>query len=142
LCDFLPPDHHARSLAETLPVDGNEHVLWVRGTRSKDALREFLPQRCGNLTELAVYESTDTTSLSPHVQYLIENNDKAWITLTSSAITHSAAKLLGHHFSKLRAAALSPQIAAEATALGAHVAATAIEANFESLVEAIKSSLN
>lgn len=137
LCDFLPPEHHARSLAETLPVDSHSHVLWVRGTRSKDALRELLPQRCGAITELAVYESTDIEVLSPHVQHLIQQTDGAWITLTSSAIARSAASLLGDHLPKLRAAALSPQIADEAKALGANVVVTASQPSFESLVAAM-----
>jgi uroporphyrinogen III methyltransferase/synthase len=137
VCDFLPPDHHARSLAETLPVDHHSRVLWVRGTRSKDALRDWLPQRCSDLTELTVYESTDTVTLSPNIQHIIEQTDGAWITLTSSAIARSAASLLGDHLPKLQAAALSPQIADEAKALGANVVVTASEPSFESLVAAM-----
>jgi uroporphyrinogen III methyltransferase/synthase len=140
LCDFLPPEHHAQSLAETLPVQAACHVLWVRGTRSKDALRELLPGRCAALTELIVYESTDVLALSPQVEDLLEHSSGVWITLTSSAIARSASKLLGTHFPKLRSAALSPQIAIEATAAGADVIATAEQPSFESLVAAICSA--
>lgn len=141
LCDFLPPEQHAQSLAVTLPVEMHTHVLWVRGTRSKDALREYLPSRCGSLTELSVYESRDVATLSPHVRHLIEQNPEAWITLTSSAIVRSAATLLGEYLPKLRAAALSPQIASEAREMGANVVATASLPSFESLVEAITSAV-
>lgn len=141
-CDFLPPEHTARSLAETLPVERNHHVLWVRGTRSKEALRELLPQRCDGFTELAVYESTDIVSLSPQIANLIERNTGVWLTLTSSAIARSAAHLLGKDLSKLKAAALSPQIAAEAQDLGANVIATASQPSFESLTEAIVATVS
>lgn len=134
LCDFLPPEQNARSLAETLPVDHNSHVLWVRGTRSKDSLREILPQRCGGFSELNVYESTDVLNLSPQITQLLEGTEEAWLTLTSSAIARSAANLLGKRFSTLRSAALSPQIAAEASALGGSVMVTASQPSFESLV--------
>ena len=142
MCDFLPPEQHAQSLAATLPVEIHDHVLWVRGTRSKDALREYLPSRCSSLTEISVYESTDVATLSPNVRHFIEQNTEAWITLTSSAIVRSAATLLGEYLPKLRAAALSPQIATEAKELGANVVATASLPNFESLVEAIASAVH
>lgn len=137
VCDFIPPEHNAHSLGESLPIQPNSEILWVRGSRSKDSLREIIPSRNVRLDELIVYESRDVTALAPTVLAALQRGDIAWLTLTSSAIAKSAAALLGPHLSHVRTAALSPQIASDAASNGANVSAIATQPTLESLVDAI-----
>lgn len=136
-CDWIPKTYNAACLAETLPVDSPSKVLWPRGSRTQDSMREIFKQRAVDLQEAIVYCSTDVPALLPDVEAVLARKPFDWMTITSPAIARSTATLLGDSFSKIPAAVLSPQVADEVIRLGGSVGAIAPQATFDSLAKAI-----
>lgn len=136
-CDWIPKTYNAACLAETLPVDSSSKILWLRGSRTQDAMRDVFKQRGLELQEVIVYRSSDVQSLLPDVEASLARKPFDWMTITSPAIARSTATLLGNSFSKIPAAVLSHQVADEVIRLGGSVGAIASQATFDSLAEAI-----
>ena len=83
------------------------------------------------------YLSRDVTQPDPGVAELLSSGQIDWITVTSSAIARSLAKLFGEKLRQSKLASISPVTSAALRELGYEVSAEAVEYTMPGLVDAI-----
>lgn len=136
--DLVPDEFRAEALADKLaPLAKDRHVLLARASRGREVLAERLQQAGAHVTQLVVYESNDVRSLDPQVQNALAQGQIDWVTVTSSAIAHSAATLLAPHFRQTKIASISPITSGTLRTLGYEPSAEATEYTMDGVVEAI-----
>ena len=136
--DLVPDEFRAEAMAEKLaPLATDRHVLLARASRGREVLAERLQQAGARVTQLVVYESNDVRTLDPQVQNALAQGQIDWVTVTSSAIAHSAARLLAPHFKQIKIASISPITSGTLRTLGYEPSAEATEYTMDGVVEAI-----
>jgi uroporphyrinogen III methyltransferase/synthase len=136
--DRQPEEFRAESLAESLlPEVKGQRVLLLRASRGREVLAETLSAGGAEVHQAVVYQSTDVTTADADLAAALHEGRIDWITVTSSAIARSLAKLFGDDLRKTKLAAISPLTAGVLSELGYQAAAVGSPYTTEGLVQAI-----
>ncbi len=142
IADLVPAEFRAEALAEAL-VDNlrrepsRSRVLLVRANRGRPVLAEMLTSAGACVHQIAAYTSADVNEPLPEVMTALNSGAINWITVTSSSIARSLARMFGPQLSKARLASISPVTSAELRHLGFEPTVEAQVYTLGGLVEAI-----
>ena len=108
--DRVPDEFRAESLADALRDEATRGVrfLLVRASRGREILAERLEAAGGSVTQVVAYTSTDPPGPDPDVQRRLSRGEIDWVTVTSSAIARSLAKMFSDELRNSRLASISP----------------------------------
>jgi uroporphyrinogen III methyltransferase/synthase len=143
--DLVPPDRDftSEALAAALrPRVAGQRVLLARADRGRELLRDEL-SAVARVDQVAVYSQVDAERADPEVLAALRGGAIRYVTLTSSNIARSLARLVDEEARRqLRSGALRvvtiSRVTSEAVrALGWPVAAEAREATEDGVVEAL-----
>jgi uroporphyrinogen III methyltransferase/synthase len=136
--DLVPEEFVAESLAEALlHGPGGRRFLLVRADRGRDTLPRALRQGGAQVDEVLAYGSEDVQEADPDVAAALAAGDVGWITVTSSAVARSLARLYGNGLGKARIASIGPIASETLRGLGHEPAVQADPHTTSGLVEAI-----
>jgi len=136
--DIVPDEFRAEGLVEALKHDAaGKRFLLARASRGRELLAEQLLAQGGEVEQVVVYTSQDIAERDPHIGELLEAGHIDWITVTSSAIARSLAKMFGNQLASARLASISPVTSQTLRELGFEPAAEAAQATTADLVAAI-----
>jgi uroporphyrinogen III methyltransferase/synthase len=132
--NLVPEQYRAEALAEALAGDAaGRSFLLARASRGRDVLAEQLAAAGGTVEQIVVYSSTDVEK--PDDELASGRID--WITVTSSAIAGSLARLFGETLRGTKLASISPITSETLRRLGYEPSVEATQYTMEGLVEAI-----
>lgn len=137
VCDLMPADFRSEGLAEAfaaMPRGGR--FLLIRADKGRDLLRRDLEGRGHHVDEVVAYVSRPLEPLDPTTLAAIDAGVD-WVTVTSSSIAESAARLFGDRMRRWRIASISPVTSAALERLGLRPAVEADEATAGGIVAAI-----
>jgi uroporphyrinogen III methyltransferase / synthase len=140
--DLTPNEFRAESLAEAL-VDaagqtaGSPRLLLVRASRGREILADTLITAGCAVEQVVAYRSIDVEAPDPEIAAALKDGRIDWITVTSSAIARSLARLFGDDLRRVKLASISPITSATLRELGHEPAAEAREYTMDGVVEAI-----
>jgi uroporphyrinogen III methyltransferase/synthase len=148
VADLVPKSSNSESMAAAIVEAFTEKtktaakVLILRANRGSSVLRERLESGNIKVVEVAVYQSVDQTEPDPDVIRRLRNGEFDWITVTSSAIARSVAKLIDSERVSIerelaRIVSISPTTTAAAEEAGLKVDAEAKQFNMVGVVDAI-----
>ena len=127
-----------RALAELLAKDARgKRFLLARASRGREVLAETLRAAGGEVEQIVVYRSTDVREPDPEITAALAAGRIDWITVTSSAIAKSLAKLFGEALRKSKIVSISPVTSATLRELGFEPAAEAEVYTMAGVVDAI-----
>jgi uroporphyrinogen III methyltransferase/synthase len=108
--DVVPQKYRAESLADSLQTFAarGQRFLLVRASRGREVLAERLAAAGGRVTQVVVYSSTDVAAPVQDVRLRLSRGEIDWVTVTSSAIARSLAKMFGGLLRKSRLVSISP----------------------------------
>jgi uroporphyrinogen III methyltransferase/synthase len=130
--------YRAEALAELLAKDARgRRFLLARASRGREVLAETLRSAGGQVEQIVVYSSTDVQQADPEVAAALEAGHVDWITVTSSAIARSLAKMFGQDLHRVKIASISPVTSATLKDLGFKAAAEARQYTMQGIVDAI-----
>ena len=137
--DGQPPDvYRAEALADLLAVDARgKRFLLARASRGREVLAERLTAAGAAIEQIVVYQSTDVTKPDAEVAAALAAGRIDWVTVTSSAIARSLAKLFGDDLRKSKIVSISPVTSATLRELGFEPAAEAKQYTMEGVVQAV-----
>jgi uroporphyrinogen III methyltransferase / synthase len=136
--DLVPAQFRAEALAEALAADaGGKRFLLARASRGREVLAEQLTAAGAIVEQIVVYCSNDVKEPNPDVAAMLAADQIDWVTVTSSAIARSLAKLFGDRLRGVRLASISPLTSGTLRELGYEPAVEATEYTMPGLVAAI-----
>ncbi|MEM9354382.1 MAG: uroporphyrinogen-III synthase, partial [Planctomycetota bacterium] len=136
--DLTPAEYRAEALAEKLQIGAeNKRFLLLRASRGREVLAEQLRSAGGVVEQVIVYQSVDVNRADDSVRDELERGAIDWVTVTSSAIARSVARLYGDALRNTRLAAISPLTAGVLDDLGLAPEAIAAEYTTAGLVDAL-----
>ena len=137
VADLIPETQNAEGLADAMIATGHvDSVLWPRGNRGRETLRERLQSAGSTVHAVEVYRTAAAT-LSSSVRKEIESSDTDWITLGSPSMVQSLIDANVAIPESTRFAAISPLTEAAAQESGLTVSATATDFDWSGLIQAI-----
>ena len=136
--DLVPDAYRAEALAAALSGEAaGRAFLLARASRGRDVLAEQLRGAGGTVDQIVVYSSTDVQSPDPDVAGALAAGRIDWVTVTSSAIARSLARLFGDALSQAKLASISPITSGVLRELGYEPAVEAARYTMDGLVEAM-----
>jgi len=136
--DLVPEQFRAESLAEALACNAaGKRFLLARASRGREVLAERLAAAGAVVKEVVLYTSTDVDHPGAEAAALLRAGKIDWITVTSSAIARSLAKLFGDDLRRAKLASISPITSGILRELGYEPAAEAAEYTLAGLTAAI-----
>jgi uroporphyrinogen III methyltransferase/synthase len=135
--DLLPEEFRAEALAEVLIGQSGQRLLLVRASRGREVLAERLSAAGREVEQVVAYCSTDVDEPEPSVVAALEAGRIDFITVTSSAIARSLARLLGPLLARTKLVSISPITSATLRELGYPPAAEATAYTMDGVVDAI-----
>lgn len=136
--DRTPDEFRAEALADALASEAaGRRFLLVRASRGREVLAERLLAAGGAVEQVVAYRSTDVPAAAPEIAAALAAGRIDWITVTSSAIARSLARLFGAQLRQAKLASISPITSATLAELGFEPAAEATEYTMLGLAEAI-----
>lgn len=136
--DLVPGEYRAEGLAAELTAHvAGKKVLLARASRGREVLAEQLRAAGATVEQVVVYESRDTSRPHAEVAAALAGNRIDWVTVTSSAIARSLARLFGPDLRRAKLASISPITSGTLRELGYEVAAEAREYTTAGLIAAI-----
>jgi uroporphyrinogen III methyltransferase/synthase len=136
--DLQPGEYRAEALAEALtPYAAGKRFLLGRASRGREVLAEMLTAAGAIVEQAVVYESCDVTTIDEELAVLLGAGQINWVTVTSSAIARSLAKMFGQSLRKTKLAAISPLTAEVIRELGFEPAAIAETYTTVGVIDAI-----
>jgi uroporphyrinogen III methyltransferase/synthase len=136
--ELIPGEFRAEGLAAALAERvAGRRVLLARASRGRELLAEELAKAGATVEQVVVYESRDVAAPDPAVVAALSRRDRPWMTVTSSAIARSLARLFGQDLHHARLASISPVTSQTLRELGYTVAAEAAVYTTTGLVDAI-----
>jgi len=136
--DLVPEQYRAEALAEALAGEAaGQRFLLARASRGREVLAEGLVRAGGLVDQIVVYRSSDVAAPDPEIAAALAAGQFDWITVTSSAIAQSLARLFGDDLRKARLASISPVTSETLRRLGHPPAIEAGRYTMEGLVETI-----
>jgi uroporphyrinogen III methyltransferase/synthase len=140
--DVVPQEHRAEALAAALSKGAaDRRFLLIRASRGREVLAEDLTAAGGHVDQVVVYQSRDVEQADPQIAAALTDGQISWITVTSSAIAQSLARLFGESLRRARLASISPITSETLRKLGFEPAAEATVYTMEGVVKAIRRSL-
>jgi uroporphyrinogen III methyltransferase/synthase len=140
IADLVPEEFRAESLAAELVAQSERgKCLVIRASRGREVLVRALQDAGSAVDQLVVYNSNDVEQLDAGIEKSIAAGQIDWVTVTSSAIARSLAKLIGKKLNDLKLVSISPVTSATLRELGFEPAAEAREFTMDGVVEAIVS---
>jgi len=107
--DRVPGEFRAEALAAELIGEApGRRFLLARASRGREVLAETLRAAGAEIEQVVVYRSEDAAAPDPAVLESLDAGEIDWITVTSSAIAKSLARLLGARMRRARLASMSP----------------------------------
>jgi uroporphyrinogen III methyltransferase/synthase len=140
--DVVPEEYRAESLAAALADEAalGKRFLLARASRGREVLAAELKSQGGHVEEIVVYASRDVPAADEQVVEQLRAGHIDWITVTSSAIARSLARMFGADLGRARLASISPVTSATVRELGYEVAVEARTYTIAGLVEAISAA--
>jgi len=136
--DCQPARFQAEDLAEALSQQAaGKRFLLARASRGREVLAERLRAAGGDVTQVVVYRSVDVTDADPEITRALAEGRIDWITVTSSAIGRSLARLFPEAMANSKLASISPLTSDSLRQLGFRPSAEAEEATIPALISAI-----
>jgi uroporphyrinogen III methyltransferase/synthase len=136
--DLLPDEYRAEALAAALVARVRDRrVLLLRASRGREVLAQELQAAGARVEQVVVYQSYDVEHAEPQVLTALRAGRVDYLTVTSSAIARSAAKLFGADLHRAKLASISPLTSATLREAGARVDVEARSYTMEGLVAAI-----
>jgi uroporphyrinogen III methyltransferase/synthase len=151
--DLQPEEYRAESLAKSLLTQlqaanvqattsdskntGHSRLLLIRASRGREVLAETLTAAGFAVDQLVVYQSIDVPSSDPDIAAMLKQGQIDWITVTSSAIARSLARMFCEDLHRAKLASISPVTSETLRELGYEPAAEARKYTMEGIVEAI-----
>lgn len=136
--DLLPEEYRAESLALALAQEAaGKKFLLARASRGREILAEELAAAGAEVDQVVVYRSVDVESPEADIAAALAASRIDWITVTSSAIAQSLARLFGENLRQAKLASISPVTSATLRRLGFEPAAEASQYTMPGVVEAI-----
>lgn len=136
--DLVPEQYRAESLAEALAAKAaGRRFLLARASRGREVLAEQLTAAGAEVEQIVVYSSVDVERPRAEAVAMLREGWVDWITVTSSAIARSLARLFGDDLRRAKLASISPITSGELRALGHTPAAEAAEYTMDGLVQAV-----
>jgi uroporphyrinogen III methyltransferase / synthase len=136
--DLVPDEFRAEALAEALAADAKgKRFLLARASRGREVLAETLAAAGGIVEQVVVYQSIDVETADPEIAARLKAGKINWITVSSSAIARSLARLFGDDLRKAKLVSISPITSGTLRELGYEPAAEATEYTMEGVVSAI-----
>jgi uroporphyrinogen III methyltransferase/synthase len=136
--DLVPDQFRAEALAEALLCNASgRRFLLARASRGREVLAEQLIAAGAQVEQIVVYSSVDVERPDVTVAAMLHANRIDWITVTSSAIARSLARLFGVDLHLAKLAAMSPITSATLRELNYIPAAEAKEYTVAGLIKAI-----
>ena len=109
----------------------------IRASRGREVLAERLTAAGATVDQIVVYTSGDVERPDPDVAALLAARRVDWITVTSSAIARSLARMFGDDLRRAKLASMSPITSGVLRELGHQPAVEAAEYTFPGLAAAI-----
>jgi uroporphyrinogen III methyltransferase/synthase len=135
---LIPSSSDSHGVAESLMDQvKTEKVLLVRADRGSEELSARLQQEGISHEEIAVYRSSNVTSVDPEIIRRMKQHEIDWVTVTSSAVAQSIVNLFGEFLGHTKLASISPTTSKRLRDLKFPPAAEATEFNMPGLVQAI-----
>ena len=108
--DRVPAEFRAESLADALRDEAarGARFLLVRASRGRETLAERLAAAGGSVTQVVAYASTDPPAPDAEVLRQLSRGEIDWVTVTSSAIARSLARMFADELRQSRLASISP----------------------------------
>lgn len=139
--DLVPDEFRAESLAGSLAGNARgKRFLLARASRGREVLADELSDAGGIVEQVVVYQSCDATTADPQILDQMREGKIDWVTVTSSAIAKSLARLFGESLKTTKLASISPITSATLQELGLKPTAEATEYTMEGIIAAIRSS--
>jgi uroporphyrinogen III methyltransferase/synthase len=136
--DLVPQQFRAESLADALASDAaGKRFLLARASRGREVLAERLTAAGAIVEQVVVYTSSDMDRPSAEAAALLNEGKIDWITVTSSAIARSLARLFRQQMQRAKLASISPITSSTLRELGYEPAAEATEYTLAGLTAAI-----
>jgi uroporphyrinogen III methyltransferase / synthase len=136
--DVVPELFQAEALAASLCREAKgRRFLLARASRGREVLAEQLAAAGAEVEQIVVYSSVDVESPDPQIAAMLAQSQIDWITVTSSAIARSLARLFGDALRQGRLASISPLTSGVLRGLGYAPAVEAAEATLPALVAAV-----
>jgi len=137
----VPGKSDSNSVADFLidPVNrgGEGGILIVRADRGSDLLRDRLKESQIEFEQVVAYRSIDRETVSAESIQAMKAGEIDWVTVTSSAIAGSLARLFGDALKQTKLASISPTTSAALRDLGYSPASEATDYNMPGIVQAI-----
>jgi len=139
--DLVPDAFRAEALAEALLKGTHgQNFLLIRASRGREVLAEQLAAAGKQVEQVVAYQSTDVAEPAREVLQAMAAGKIDWVTVTSSAIAQSLARLFGETLRRTRLASISPVTSATLATLGFPPTVEATRYTMDGLVEAILSA--
>jgi uroporphyrinogen III methyltransferase/synthase len=107
--DLVPERYRAEALADALAAEAKgRSLLLVRASRGREVLAQRLAAAGALVEQVVVYSSDDVDRADPEVALALAKGQIDWITVTSSAIARSLARLFGDDLRRSKLASISP----------------------------------
>jgi uroporphyrinogen III methyltransferase/synthase len=136
--DVQPAEHRAEALAAALAADARgKRFLLARASRGREVLAEQLAAAGGVVEQIVLYTSRDVERPDGEIAGLLAAGKIDWVTVTSSAIARSLARLFGEDLRNSRLVSISPITSETLRACGHLPAAEAREYTMQGVVAAI-----
>jgi uroporphyrinogen III methyltransferase/synthase len=143
IADFMPEVYQSEGLAAGLRERAaGQRVLLARADRGRDLLRQQLAE-VATVDQVAVYSQVDAVGADPAVLAALSRGDIQYVTLTSSNVARSLARLIDEPTrarigsGAVQLVTISAVTSADVRAMGWPVAAEAKEATAEGVVAAV-----
>jgi uroporphyrinogen III methyltransferase / synthase len=136
--DLVPEQFRAEALAEALAADAaGKRFLLARASRGREVLAEQLTAAGATVEQVVVYTSSDVTEADAEAAAMLRAGQIDWVTVTSSAIARSLARLFGDDLRKAKLASISPLTSDTLRELGYQPAAETAEYTLAGVIAAI-----
>ncbi|MEN6451914.1 MAG: uroporphyrinogen-III synthase [Thermoguttaceae bacterium] len=136
ICAQHPEGRSGKLDVSPFPLAGRRFLL-ARASRGREVLAERLTAAGATVEQIVVYTSTDVERPNADIQAMLDAGQVDWITVTSSAIARSLARLFGGRLRRARLASISPLTSGVLRELGYEPAAEAAEYTLAGLAAAI-----
>jgi uroporphyrinogen III methyltransferase/synthase len=136
--DREPEQYRAEALAALLvPEARGRKFLLARASRGREVLGEELTAAGGMVEQVVVYRSEDVAQPDAEIAGELSAGRIDWITVSSSAIARSLARMFGPHLARPKLVSISPITSATLRQLGYAPAAEATIYTMDGVVQAI-----
>lgn len=136
--DLVPEQFQAEKLAEAFAANAaGKRFLLARASRGREVLAERLAAAGGVVEQVVVYSSRDVEQPNAESARLLQQGQIDWVTVTSSAIARSLARIFAEDLRRAKLASISPITSSTLRELGYEPTAEATEYSLAGLIAAI-----